>query len=230
MTEQLAWIYAAADPEPRRDAPGEPPALCPSCRLRPVIWRSRNQEWSRYCGSNTCTNHHRECVWCGKPYAKANPEAGNKYCSDRCKQDGYAAASGNKQTHRATAEKYPCARCGHAFQPVARRKDQICTSCRKAYAGQINRHNMSTEWALRLINATECENCRTRLFGVGSRHSGVVDHDHKCCPGAASCGDCIRGIICAKCNFLAGYADEDPERYAAVLRYIARWQARDAEE
>lgn len=27
-----------------------------------------------------------------------------------------------------------------------------------------------------------------------------VDHDHGCCPGKRSCGNCIRGILCPRCN------------------------------
>lgn len=35
----------------------------------------------------------------------------------------------------------------------------------------------------------------------GGRGRFHVDHDHGCCPGKSnSCGKCIRGVLCHKCN------------------------------
>jgi hypothetical protein len=37
------------------------------------------------------------------------------------------------------------------------------------------------------------------------------DHDHRCCPGTAACGECTRGLVCHRCNVILGSAHEDPE-------------------
>jgi Recombination endonuclease VII len=49
-----------------------------------------------------------------------------------------------------------------------------------------------------------------------------VDHDHACCPGARSCGRCVRGIVCQGCNHLIGCL-ESPKRHLgeAYLRRFA---------
>ena len=36
----------------------------------------------------------------------------------------------------------------------------------------------------------------------------TVDHDHKCCPDQFSCGECLRGILCADCNRRIGFLEE----------------------
>ena len=35
-----------------------------------------------------------------------------------------------------------------------------------------------------------------------------IDHDHSCCPTEVSCGKCVRGILCQKCNMFMHYVDE----------------------
>lgn len=61
---------------------------------------------------------------------------------------------------------------------------------------------------------------RPRRTGERARSGAnlCVDHDHRCCPGNKSCGQCVRGLLCHRCNTLIGYAYDDP----AVLRAMAK--------
>lgn len=49
-----------------------------------------------------------------------------------------------------------------------------------------------------------------------------VDHDHDCCPGRSSCGYCIRGLLCSRCNQGLGYFGDSPELLKAAIDYLAR--------
>lgn len=48
-----------------------------------------------------------------------------------------------------------------------------------------------------------------------------IDHDHACCPGSGSCGNCVRGLLCFNCNSGIGMLGDDPGRLAAAIRYLA---------
>jgi hypothetical protein len=53
----------------------------------------------------------------------------------------------------------------------------------------------------------------------------VIDHDHSCCPGKGSCGKCVRGMLCAHCNWALGHFEDDPERCRAAVRYLAKYKS-----
>ena len=46
-----------------------------------------------------------------------------------------------------------------------------------------------------------------------------VDHDHSCCPGKLTCGKCVRGLVCIRCNVAIGYL-ENEELVTRVHRYL----------
>lgn len=54
-----------------------------------------------------------------------------------------------------------------------------------------------------------------------------IDHDHSCCPGMGSCGRCIRGLLCGKCNLVLGHADDDASRLRLAANYLDNSKVRD---
>jgi hypothetical protein len=49
-----------------------------------------------------------------------------------------------------------------------------------------------------------------------------VDHDHACCPGAGSCGKCIRGLLCDDCNNGIGRFSDDIDRLKRAIDYLSK--------
>jgi Recombination endonuclease VII len=47
-----------------------------------------------------------------------------------------------------------------------------------------------------------------------------VDHDHSCCAGRKTCGKCIRGLLCRRCNTILGMAEDRPELLTGLVRYL----------
>lgn len=64
-----------------------------------------------------------------------------------------------------------------------------------------------------------CAACGTTEPGGKNWH---VDHDHVCCPEKESCGKCVVGILCFRCNTTAGRYDDDAESLIGLAEYITR--------
>jgi uncharacterized C2H2 Zn-finger protein len=51
--------------------------------------------------------------------------------------------------------------------------------------------------------------CALCQRGKGITKRLAVDHDHKCCPGPVSCGKCVRGLVCGRCNSVLAHARDE---------------------
>lgn len=61
---------------------------------------------------------------------------------------------------------------------------------------------------------------RTEPTGSGAWH---VDHDHICCPGKKSCGGCVRGLLCNRCNAGLGMFGDDVDTLMSGVAYLVKW-------
>lgn len=68
-----------------------------------------------------------------------------------------------------------------------------------------------------------CAICRQpeTVVGRGGRPKALaIDHNHSCCAGKNSCGECIRGLLCDRCNRAVGLLDDSWARAYAVVQYL----------
>ena len=67
---------------------------------------------------------------------------------------------------------------------------------------------------------SRCAICGTRQTGKpGGRLA--VDHDHAHCPGPSGCAECVRGLLCVRCNNLLRSARDDRAILRKAISYLA---------
>lgn len=86
--------------------------------------------------------------------------------------------------------------------------------------GLISRSGMTREQfeALLLSQGGVCAICKEP---EAMNRRIAVDHDHACCPGKDSCGECIRGLLCGNCNNGIGRFKDSPELLARAIQYLS---------
>lgn len=50
----------------------------------------------------------------------------------------------------------------------------------------------------------------------------AVDHDHSCCAGKTSCGNCVRGLLCGPCNDILAHLRDDTAAASRIVFYLRR--------
>lgn len=92
------------------------------------------------------------------------------------------------------------------------RRDEV------AYKAKITRHGISIDEYQRLLDS---QGGRCSICGdVPDERRLVIDHDHTCCPGQTSCGECIRGLLCGRCNSGLGMFRDNATYLESAANYL----------
>ena len=105
---------------------------------------------------------------------------------------------------------------GHECQ-VRRAKDNVERSDESRRRSNLLRYGLTHEdyERLKAKQGGRCAICREP-----DNHL-AVDHDHACCPTRKeSCGTCIRGLLCRRCNMALGLLRDNPDIAAAAAEYL----------
>jgi hypothetical protein len=135
----------------------------------------------------------------------ARRRQGARYCEAHARSVDYGPVNTDNATFRVDQE---CVACGETFKRWRQTRAvtvaaQVCPGCVCRSPLTLRRlaaHNVSLElqaaWLARGAEL-DCDLCGRRLY---RKSNPSIDHDHRCCPGAESCGKCVRGILCGRCN------------------------------
>lgn len=139
-------------------------------------------------------------------------------CQDPCRAKGLCAGHYDQQRSGKVLQPKlswgkPRGVCAmHSCERTTNANGALCHK----HAASKSRHGFQTDDAfIEFWRDAECWICH-------SRNRLCVDHDHQCCPIGGSCGKCIRGILCTKCNtFLGHYGDRIP-LFERAIEYLKR--------
>lgn len=196
---------------------------------------------------------HRMCAWlCQCDCGKTKTIVGNRVQSCGCLQKERSRQAGRARRRRAT-------RCEHSDRLArARGKCSTCYQIELRgekdheernlhYRDRKNRLGAEAVSIEETKRRLQCRykltpeqrqemvvNCRGMcicgtVFSPGRRTTAYLDHDHRCCPGLRSCGKCIRGLLCNRCNRVLGLLKENPQLLPAyMLEYLEKYEVRRA--
>lgn len=109
----------------------------------------------------------------------------------------------------------------HSSLKNSDRLSQMCSPCDSLY-GMTRKFNISLDRYQKMLDS---QGGGCAICGGQSRNGDrlSVDHDHACCPQRGrSCGQCVRGLLCADCNRSIGMMADDPQRLRAAADYLER--------
>ena len=116
-----------------------------------------------------------------------------------------------------------CSRCGEwkpeaDFRTSPKNPDGLagyCAVCQRSWTLE-QKYGITLEQydAMALAQGGVCPICHR------TPRTWSVDHDHSCCDEKASCGGCVRGLLCNNCNAGLGLFRDDLEALARAINYL----------
>ena len=184
--------------------------------LRPIVPRGagRSPVNCERCGhsfSPRSDDHQNRCVRCR-----------GRFSSDLAKvREKSRTAPEGKRWCRG-CEKY---RSAKFFSTTSAR----CKPCNKKYVTERRAQKVYSMGAGVYDQLYEAQGGRCAICqrATGASRSLSVDHDHRCCPGKNSCGECVRGLLCGGCNYkILGHLRDDVAALQRAIDYLNNPPAR----
>lgn len=162
-----------------------------------------------------CQLHYKRVKNTGHPfplvhyYSDGDPA---KWCS-RCKSykqvDEFYLDKSNGSGYAAL-----CRECSTKIRTKNSAQDRI-TAIAKRYSITADQYESMLE-----AQDGKCANTGCRTDTPGGHGTWHIDHNHACCPPGGSCGECVRGLLCARCNTGLGMFGDSVGKLQGAIEYL----------
>lgn len=171
----------------------------------------------------------KQCTKCGdtKKYSdfhknKKSPDGYKTWCILCVREyDQNRIDTFRKYPRKKMGNKINCRRCLEYFEPKEGRgrKKSYCDPCYDfiGHTHNIKRFGITVQQYIEMENL---QNGKCKICNLKGNKRLSVDHDHSCCSGAKSCGKCIRGLVCFRCNTTLGMVKDDKDLLQKMIEYI----------
>ena len=224
--------YTNANTNWRSTRDGKKRRICKAC--------TKNSSKRR--ASGELPNRNAVCVMCGVEWVASLFGTLPKFCEDcriRRQRIKSRAVVAKKRKQKPKGPTYTCTACGTVSPtPVnGGMGPKLCDVCanqnilaqkRRLWTKKVlAKYSLTSERFAAMIEAqgNRCAVCETSEPGGGGRWH--IDHDHACCGPGVSCGKCVRGLLCSKCNTAMGLLGDDPKMFERAINYQMNPPARN---
>ena len=122
---------------------------------------------------------------------------------------------------------------GFQKDKITRKYTSICHYCRYQNRLRVDKDHLKKRHLKKTYNLT-LDQYEELLRGQGgvcavcrvAHESYTVDHDHSCCAGAKTCGNCVRGVLCHGCNRGMGQFKDDTVHLQNAIDYLNTYKSK----
>lgn len=159
------------------------------------------------------------CKYCRMGTALKSQRSKSKKCSvDLCDKPHYAKnwCRNHYERMRRTDTLESC------YEVVEDEKVYLYSKQRITYRRE---YVMMYKYQLTMERYNEMKALGCHVCGEYQERNLHVDHDHNCCSETVTCGKCVRGVLCNKCNTAVGKYDQgkiraDHPRLDKIREYV----------
>jgi len=175
---------------------------------------------------------------------KRNPEKARQYCKrwppkvrEKINASKLAWKRNNPEKVKASYRKHYVANRETIIKHTTKRSKQHPERMRmyrlksvyKLTAELLNQKMLDQDYKCAICKSPfipESESEVSRFVPPNAKVGWMVDHDHSCCSGRRTCGQCVRDILCPDCNHVLGAARDSLDRLKQAVAYIEKWKSK----